>query len=205
MKTSVLQDKLAKGLSIVGKAVENRPTLPVLGNVLMATEDARLRLSATNLEMSITTWIGAKVDREGAITLPAKTFADLVNNLSPERVDLSLDSSTHTVNVRCGATNSNIKGIDASEFPLVPQGGDPDVVIPGKTLKEMITQTVFAAAKEDNRPILTGIQTVFDGNVMTMVAADGYRLAVRTTEIDQHFEKPVELVIPARALAEVGR
>jgi len=80
MKVSVLQDKLAKGLSIVGRAVENRPTLPVLGNILLATDDARLRLSATNLEMSITTWIGAKVDREGSITLPSRTLADLVNN-----------------------------------------------------------------------------------------------------------------------------
>ncbi|MBZ0279482.1 MAG: DNA polymerase III subunit beta [Anaerolineae bacterium] len=205
MRVSVLQDKLAKGLSTVARAVENRPTLPVLGNILMATEDARLKLSATNLEMSITTWIGAKVDKEGAITLPAKTLADLVNNLSPERVDLALDASTLTVNVRCGATNSNIKGIDAAEFPLVPQGGEGDVVIPGKVLKEMIAQTVFAAAKEDNRPILTGVQIQLDGNVMTMASADGYRLAVRTAEIDQTFTKPVEFVVPAKSLAEVGR
>src|SRR5438046_8302190 len=109
MRVSVLQDKLAKGFSIVGRAVENRPTLPVLGNILLATEDARLKLQATNLEMSITTWIGAKVEQEGSITLPAKTLADLVNNLSPERVDLNLDTATQTVNVRCGATVSNIK------------------------------------------------------------------------------------------------
>ncbi len=205
MKVSVLQDKLAKGLSIVSKAVENRPTLPVLGNILLATEDARLKLSATNLEMSITTWIGAKVEREGAITLPSKTFADLVNNLSPERVDLTLDTATLTVNVRCGATTSNIKGIDSAEFPMVPQGGDIDVALPGKTLKEMIMQTAFAAAKEDNRPILTGILLQLDGSVMTLAAADGYRLAVRTTEIDQHFPKPVDIVIPARSLSEVGR
>lgn len=205
MRVSVLQDKLAKGLGIVGRAVENRPTLPVLGNILLATEDARLKLCATNLEMSITTWIGAKVDVEGAITLPAKTFADLVNNLSPERVDLTLDKATLTVNVRCGATNSNIKGISADEFPLVPQGGEGDIVVPGKVLKEMIVQTVFAAAKEDNRPILTGVQFQLDGSVMTLAAADGYRLAVRTAEIDEHFPEPVEFVVPARSLAEVGR
>ncbi len=205
MKVSVLQDKLAKGLSIVGKAVENRPTLPVLGNVLLATEDARLKLAATNLEMSITTWIGAKVEREGSITLPSKTLADLVNNLAQERVDLTLDNANQTVHIKCGATTSDVKGIDAGEFPLVPQGGDDDVSIPGKVLKDMINQTVFAAAKEDNRPILTGILTQFDGNVMTMAAADGYRLAVRTTEIEQEFKKRVDLVIPARALAEVAR
>lgn len=205
MKTSVLQDKLAKGLSIVARAVENRPTLPVLGNILLATEDARVKLAATNLEMSITTWIGAKVEQEGSITLPAKTLADLVNNLSPERVDLSLDPATLTVNVRCGATVSNVKGIDAAEFPVIPSGGDADITISGKTFKDMINQTVFAAAKEDNRPILTGVLMQLDGNVMTMASADGYRLAVRTTDIEQTFAKRLDIVIPAKALTEVGR
>lgn len=205
MRLSVLQDKLARGLSIVSRAVESRPTLPVLGNVLLATEDARLKLAATNLEMSITTWIGAKVEREGAITLPAKTLADLVNNLSQDRVDMTLDPSTQTVKIQCGATTSNIKGIDASEFPMIPQGGREDVVLPGKLLKELINQSVFAAAKDDNRPILTGVYTQFDGSVMTMAAADGYRLAVRTTEIEQHFPQQVDMVIPARALSEIAR
>lgn len=205
MRATVLQDNLAKGLSIVSRAVDNRPTLPVLANVLLATEDTRLRLAATNLEMSITTYIGAQVGEEGAITLPAKTFVELVNNLSPERVDLALDNSTQTVNVRCGAANSNIKGIAASEFPMIPQGGEQAVLLPGATLKEMINQTVFASAKEDNRPILTGIYTQLDGNVITMAAADGYRLAVRTAEIEAHFPQPVEMVIPARSLTEVAR
>lgn len=205
MRVSVLQENLAKGLSIVTRAVDSRPTLPVLGNVLVETEDAQLKLVATNLEMGITCWIGAKVDQAGSITLPAKTFSDLVSNLSPERVDLNLDNTTQTVNVRCGATVSNIRGIDAGEFPLVPQGGESDVVLPGRILKDMINQTVFAAAKEENRPILTGIYTQLDGNVLTMAAADGYRLAVRTTEIERTFTKPVEMVIPARALGEIAR
>lgn len=205
MRVSVLQENLAKGLSIVSRAVENRPTLPVLANIMLETEDARLKLAATNLEMSIVCWIGAKVEQEGAITLPAKTFADLVSNLSPERVDLALNLQTLTVNVRCGTTNSNIKGIDASEFPLVPQGGAGEVQVPGKVLKEMINQTVFAAAKEDNRPILTGIFTQFDKDVLTMAAADGYRLAVRTTKLEQSFARPMDMTIPAKPLQEVAR
>jgi len=207
MRVSVRQENLAKGLSIVGKAVENRPTLPVLSNVLLATEDARLKLAAMDmgLGMSITCWIGAKVDQAGAITLPSRTLVDLVNNLSPERVDLLLDKATQTMNVRCGATVSNIKGIDASEFPMIPEDTQGDVIVSGQVLKDMIAQTVFAAAKEDNRPILTGVYTEFNGNMMTMAAADGYRLAVRTTEIEQRFDKKLSLVIPARALAEVAR
>lgn len=205
MRVSILQDQLAKGLSIVSRAVDSRPTLPVLANVLLATEEGRLKLVATNLEMSITTYIGAKIDRPGAITLPAKTFSELVSNLSPERVDLSLDEATHTVNVRCGMTNSNIRGISASEFPPVPEVDDPDVVLPARLMRDMINQTVFAAAKEDNRPILTGIYTRFEDNVMTLAAADGYRLAVRTSKIEQTFSKPQVLVIPAKTMAELAR
>ena len=205
MRASVLQENLAKALNIVSKAVDSRPTLPVLANVLLETEDARLKLVATNLEMSITCWIGAKIEEPGTITLPAKTFTDLVTNLSPERVDLKLDENTRTMNVRCGTTNSNIKGIDAEEFPLIPQGGDDQVRVPGKPLKEMIAQTVFAAAKEDNRPILTGVYTQFDTNVLTMAAADGYRLAMRTTEIERTFVNPIDMVIPSRSLGEVAR
>jgi DNA polymerase III subunit beta len=208
MKLSVLQENLAKGLSIVNRAVEARPTMPVLGNILLQTEEARLKLAAVNMSlgMGITCWIGAKVETSGTITLPSKTFSDLVSNLSPERVDIQLDPSTQAVNLRCGTTNANIKGIDADEFPPVPvndNGGD--LAVDGAVLKQMIQQTVFAAATEDNRPILTGIYTRLEDDTMTMAAADGYRLAVRTCKLEQSFEEPIEMVIPAKSLAEVGR
>jgi DNA polymerase III subunit beta len=208
MKLSVLQENLAKGLSIVNKAVETRPTMPVLGNILLQTEEARLKLAAVNMSlgMGITCWIGAKVEQEGEVTLPAKTFADLVSNLSPERVDLSLEVSTQTMNLRCGGTNANIKGIDADEFPPVQHGdGSGDLAIEGDVLKQMILQTVFAAATEDNRPILTGVYTRFEGDTMTMAAADGYRLAVRTAKLNESFDDPIEMVIPAKSLQEVAR
>jgi DNA polymerase-3 subunit beta len=207
MKVSVLQENLAKGLSIVGKAVESRPTMPVLSNILLETEETRLKLAAVNMSlgMGITAWIGAKVETEGAITLPAKTFADLVNNLSPERVDLALDTATQTVHVRCGGSKSNIRGIDADEFPPVPSDDGGDIAIPADVFKSMINQTVFAAATDDSRPILTGIFTQMDGNTLTMAAADGYRLAVRTAELEEGFPKKMDMVIPSRALAEVAR
>mgnify|MGYP001080075935 CR=1 FL=1 len=207
MKVSVLQENLAKGLGTVNKALESRPTMPVLGNVLLETEDSRLKLAVVNMSlgMGITCWIGAKVEQSGAITLPAKTFADLVSNLSPERVDLNLDPATQTVHLKCGGSKSNIKGIDADEFPPVQDDPGGDVAIPAKTLREMINQTAFAAATEDNRPILTGVYMLFEGNVLTLAAADGYRLAVRTTELEQTFEEKVDMVVPAKALAEVAR
>lgn len=205
MRISVLQENLSKGVSTVTKAVDPRPPLPVLANVLLEAEDARLKLAATNLQMSITMWIGAKVEQPGTITLPAKTFADLVNNLSRERVDLALDAQTHTVHVHCGATNSNIKGIDADEFPPVTHGEQVDVLIEGQVLQEMINQTAFAAAKEDNRPILTGVYVELEGEDITMAAADGYRLAVREGRLLRPVAQPMTLVIPARTLLEVAR
>lgn len=207
MKVSVSQENLARGLSIVNRAVESRPTMPVLGNVLLEAEEAHLRLSSVNatLGMDITCWIGAKVHTPGAITLPARTFADLVSNLSPEQVDLTLDEPTQTVNLRCGGTRANIRGIDADEFPPVQHKEGGDLVMDGRVLKEMINQTVFAAAADDNRPILTGVHTRLEGNVITMTASDGYRLAVRTARLEQEFAAPVDMVIPGRALVEAAR
>ena len=211
MRVSVRQENLAKGLGIVGRAVESRPTLPVLANILLRTGDegdARLRLSAMNMSsgLSISSWIGAQVGETGAITLPRNTLTDLVNNLSPERVDLSLEDSTRSVTVRCGANVSTLRGIDAGEFPLLPESnGSDEVTVPAELLRNMIRQTVFATAKEDNRPVLTGVFTEFKDNTLTMAAADGYRLAVRTGELERNFEEPRSMVVPGRALDEVAR
>ena len=113
MIVSVLQENLARGLGIVSRAVSPRSTLPVLANVLVATDEGRLRLSATNLELGITCWIGAKVEEEGATTVPARTFTDLVNTLTDDRVDMELTVRTQTLNVRTGTSNTDIKCIDA--------------------------------------------------------------------------------------------
>ncbi len=206
MRVSVLQENLARGLSIVNRAIGSRPTLPVLANVLISTEDTRLKLAATNLELGITTWIGAKVEEEGSITLPARTILDLVNTLSPERVDMELDERTNTLNVKCGSTKANIKGIDANEFPAVPSSeAETGIAIPAEAFQDMIKHVVFAAATEDNRPILTGILVKLEGNTFTMAAADGYRLAVRVTELETAVPEAMSLIVPAKTLAELSR
>ena len=205
MIVSVLQENLAKNLNIVTKAVDSNPPLPVLANVLLETEDSRLKISATNLELSISVWIGAKVEQTGSITLPARTFSELVNSLSRERVDLRLDAATHTVHLRCGVQTSNIRGIDADEFPPINHNERADLQIQGESLREMIVQTAFAAAREQNRPILTGVYFQLEGQTMTLAAADGYRLAVRTAEIGENFGERQDMVVPARTMSEVAR
>ncbi len=112
MKVSCLQENLAKGLSVVSRAVAARSTLPVLGNVLLATDQGRLKLAATNLELAVTDWIGAKVDEEGAITVPARVLTDFVNSMPPERIDMELNVRTQTLHIKCARYDANVKGID---------------------------------------------------------------------------------------------
>jgi DNA polymerase-3 subunit beta len=206
MKVTCLQDNLAKGLSIVSRAVSPRSTLPVLGNVLLATDNGRLKLSATNLEIVITCWIGAKVAADGATTVPARTFSELVSTLPPDQVTLNLNEVTQTLHVSCQRTEANVKGISASEFPLVPQPDEKTRIrIEPAVLKQIISQVAFAAATDDSRPTLTGVSTTFDGNRIMMAATDGFRLSLRSANIAGFVEKPFSVVIPARALTDVAR
>lgn len=206
MKVTVLQENLAHGLSIVARAVATRSSLPVLANVLIATDEGRLRLSATNLELGITCWIGAKIEEEGSTTVPARTFSDLVNTLAEPRVDLDLNVRTQTLNVRCGASNTNIKCIDAQEFPPMPvPDAESAVQINVADFKEMIQQVVFAASTDEARPVLTGVHVTLQGNQITMSAADGFRLSVRKAELSNSVARALNAIVPSRALTELAR
>ena len=206
MKVTVLQESLARGLSIVSRAVSPRSTLPVLSNVLVASDEGRLRLSATNLELGITCWIGARIEEEGSTTVPARTFADLVGTLPQEQVSLNLATATQTLNVRCGASNTDIKCIDAQEFPPLPV---PDmegaILLNVADFKDMISQVVFAASVDEARPVLMGVLVNVDGDSVTMAAADGFRLSVRKGTLSQPAPQPLTAIIPARALGELAR
>src|SRR5512137_250004 len=206
MKLSCMQENLAKGLSIVSRAVAARSTLPVLGNILLATDNGRLRLSATNLELSITCWIGAKIEEDGSTTVPAKTLVDLVNTLPQDKVEMSLVVRTQTVNLSCGRIHANLKGIDAQEFPIVALADlDAAIQLNVEDLQEMIDHVIFAVATDDARPLLTGVLARIDGGEVTLAASDGFRLALRTAHLSTPTGGPITAIIPGRALAELGR
>jgi DNA polymerase-3 subunit beta len=206
MKVSCLQENLARGLSTVARAVASRSTLPVLSNVLVATDNGRLRLTATNLEMGISCWIGAKVEEDGATTAPSRTLVDLVNTLPNDRVDMELVVRTQTLKVRCGSFNNDLKCIDAQEFPPLPQAGDEEgLTLNVEDLKEMIAQVAFAASSDDARPVLTGVLLEIDGGELTLAAADGFRLSVRTAHLSSPGTGKLRAIVPARALGELGR
>jgi DNA polymerase-3 subunit beta len=177
----------------------------VLANVLLRTEDAGLKLTATNLEIGITYWVPGKIETDGATTVPARLLADLVSSLpGAEKVDLELQG-TDTLHLRCGRFATHVKGIDADEFPTIQTAGErPTTRISQKVLKKALEETIFAAASDEARPILTGVLARFEGSRLTLAAADNYRIAVRTIDILDPVEA-ASVVIPARALAELSR
>lgn len=206
MRVSCLQENLAKGLSIVSRAVSHRSTLPVLGNIMLSTDRGRLRLSATNLEIGIHCWVAARVDDEGATTIPARLLTDFVNSLPPERIDIELVVRTQSLNLRCARYEANIKGIDANEFPRIPVAEASGLVkLDPPQLRQMIDQVAFAAASDDSRPTLAGVNAGFRDQLFTLAATDGYRLSVRESELEQAVTEPVSVIIPARSLVELSR
>ena len=206
MKVTCLQENLARGLLIAGRAVSTRGSLPILGNVLLRTESGRLKLTATNLEVGINVWVPAKVDDEGAITVPAKLFTDFVNSLPPGPAELSLNVRTKTVHLKSGPYEANFKGMDAEEFPIIPVAPEkPTTRLAKSTLRRMIGEVAFVATTDDSRPVLTGVLTTFEGDRITMAAADPYRLSVRTAPLLTKVETKLEAIIPARSLQEVQR
>ena len=206
MKVTVLQENLARGLGVVSKAVSPRSTLPVLANVLIASDEGRLRLSATNLEMGITCWIPARIDEEGSTTVPARTFSDLVGTLPSDQVLLKLDPQTQTLNVRGGSSTNDIKCIDAQEFPPMPVPDfDGAVQINVGDFREMIHQVAFAASSDEARPVLMGVLVQVDKDKLTMAAADGFRLSVRKAVLSTPSSAPVSAIVPAQALKELAR
>ena len=208
MRLSVLQENLAKGLSIVGRAVSSRSTLPVLGNILLSTDENRLKLAATNLEVGVSCWLGAQVEDDGAITLPARLLTDWVNSMQPDKIEMELVVRQMSMNLKCGRSESNMKGIDASEFPLIPTAdGENALGLAPATLRRIIDQVVFAAAdaKDTSRPMLTGVLARFEGDRLTLAATDGYRLSVRRTVLPAPAPHDLSVIVPARSLAEVSR
>jgi DNA polymerase-3 subunit beta len=206
MKLSCLQENLNRGLSIVGRAVATKTTLPITNNVLLATDEGRLKLVATNLEMAISCWIGAKIEDEGAITVPARLLTEFVSSLPSDTISIQLSPQTKTLGLKCARFEARISGIDAKEFPPIPsvdEGITTKVEV--EALRQAINQVVFAAATEESRPVLTGVCTQFEGKTLTLAAADGFRLAVFKLPVAEAIKPKTEVIIPARTLAELNR
>jgi len=219
MKITVLQENLKHGLSLVSRAASLlRVTLPVLSNILVVTENGRLRLAATDLEMSITCWIDAKIEREGAATVPARTFFDLVNTLTPDAISLDYDEASSTMKLSCGKSKTKLKCISAEEFPPVSgrrptfgvrASGNPTfesegIQIKAERLLEMIRQTAFSASKDIARPVLTGVLVTIAEEDIILASAAGFRLSEYKARLSAPVSEPISALVPAKSLNELA-
>ncbi len=206
MRLSCLQENLSRGLGVVGSAVAARTTYPVMQNVLMTTDNARLKLAATNQEIAISTWIGAQIEEEGEVTIPARLLTEFVNSLPAERIDLDYTEQPVGVSIKCARFSAQINGTPAGDFPPVPtvESGVAGQIDP-EVLNDAIKHVAIAAATEDSRPVLTGINVEISGDDFTFAAADGFRLAVYEGKLSEPLPEDVSFIIPARALNEISR
>jgi len=188
----------------VGRVVSTRASLPVLSNVLLATDGNRLRLSATNLEIGINYWIGSKVDDQGSVTVPARLFAEFVSNLPHGNISLSAIDAVLTV--KSPHYESKINGISSEEFPLIPSiTTDPVLSLDATVLREALAQVVVAASADEARPVLAGVYMYTEEDNLFLVATDSYRLAEKRLELDGDAPKAFSVIVPARTMQELVR
>jgi DNA polymerase-3 subunit beta len=203
-KVTVQKNTFAESLAIVGRAVGAHSHLPILSNVLLSKDEDQLRLSATDLSLGVTVWMDARMDGDPGLTLPAKTLTDVVNSLIEPEVVFSVNGKPEA-SLKCGAYKGIVKGVEASEFPSIPEFNvSSGIPLESNVFKQMIQKVAFAASTDDTRPVLTGIWMSMDGKAASMVATDGFRLAIHKAELPATIGKK-QLIVPASAMKEVVR
>ena len=206
MKVQVLQENLQRGLAIVGRAVATRSTLPITANVLLQTDKGRLKLAATDLDIAISAWVGAKIDEEGGTTVPSRLITDFISSLPPATALLEIPDRGRQLRLECARNESTITAMDAEDFPRIATISDGVAVqLDPKALRRAIDRVEFAAASDDSRPVLTGIHVKTEGTRLTLASADGFRVAVADITLGAEPADPIEVIIPARALRELAR
>lgn len=203
MKISCLKENLSKGLNIVSRLSSTKSTLEILSHILISTENGRLKLSATNLEIGINYKIGAKVEEEGSITVPAKLFTDLVSQLPEGKI--SLIKENNNILVKAKNYESRVNGLSADDFPLIPKIKDKkSFSLKGNDLRNAISMVSFASAQEEIRPQLAGIFMDANKNKLSLVATDSYRLAEKKIAIEENLGV-FKVIVPSRSLVELSK
>jgi DNA polymerase III subunit beta len=207
VRVSCSQESLHRALSTAGRAVATKSTLPVLGNYLIEASDGELLISATNLEIGITVRLEAAVEKEGKATVQARVLSDFVGSLQPGEVQLNLDQGPLTMTVSQKATEAHVRGIDPDDFPPLNRTMKEGMTLrlDPATLRDAIGHVVFAAASDDSRPVLAGVQVVARDDKLSLAAADGFRMSLHHARLGQTVEQPLSIIVPARAMNELSR
>lgn len=207
MKAIINQDELSKALSLIGRIVPTRGQLPILANVLIEAEKEGLWLTVTNLEIGMRIFVGGKVENEGKLTIPAKNLAEYVTSLSGA---VTLDGDVDKLIITAGKYKATFAGISASEFPVMPRFGldEAKKAITGlkkKIISQIASEVAFAAAGEESRPVLTGVQLKRQGKKLWATATDGFRLSRKLVEVEEDATSDRTIILPARTIMELAK
>jgi DNA polymerase III subunit beta len=204
MKFTCLKENLSKSLSIVSKAIPLKHSMPILTNVLLTTKDGRLKIAGTNTDTYITTYVGASVEEEGSITVPARLLSEFVSNLSGETVTAHIDNDIF--HVISGKTKSKFNGMNADEYPDIPllQDDLPYIELDPKEFAHALSQVGFAVAVDTSRPVFSGVYINYADSQLTVVGSDGFRLSERVLTVEGN-APDFSVIIPARNLLEISR
>ena len=203
MKFTVLQENLKNAVSTTSHFISPKAQLPILGNILIKTTKSKIILSSTNLETSVSISIGAKIEKEGEITVPGRTFCDIVSNLRPGLIDIEVEKEQ--LKVSAGSFKSNILGINSSDFPIIPNSiGKNAITLPKEKLIEGLIKTLFTVSSDETRPVLTGVLFIFKGKKLHLVATDGFRLSQKIINLEKEYEEQ-KIIVPKTILLEISK
>lgn len=203
MKFLCNQNELAQAINIVQKAVSSKSTLPILKGIYMEAHGDKLRLVGNDLSIGIDTSIKAEVITEGSIVISSKIFGEIVRKLPNANIEITVDDSKNVI-IKCLSSEFNIQGQSAEEYPeLAELDENNSYDIESDLLKNMIRQTIFATSQDESRLVLTGVLVEIKNRIISMVAIDGYRLALKTGTIVSDIEN--KAIIPGKTLNEVGK
>lgn len=201
MDLQITQENLNKALSHVARIAASRTTLPILSNVLLQTENNRLKISATNLDIAISQHIGTKIKKEGSLTVPARLFQDFINNLPKTTITLKQDE--HKLHIQADNYKSTINGIPMDDYPIMPAITEgKSFSIPSKDLKKALQQVIFAASSDEARPVLTAIYIHNKKDQLYFVATDSYRLAEKQVA---SISQDISLLVPSSSMQDLLR
>jgi DNA polymerase-3 subunit beta len=205
MKILCTQENLQKNLTYLDRVVVKKTSLPILGNILFETENGQIKLSATNLEIGITTFVGGKVIETGIAALPAKIITNFINNLPVGDV-VEIETDGQKVLLRSGGSDLSIFSADGKEFPLIPKGSFEDgLKIDGQEFKKALQRVLYAASVNVIRPELTGVYFLFENDKLKLVATDSFRLVEEKITISQSQRNIESAIVPTDTLQEVLR
>jgi DNA polymerase-3 subunit beta len=204
MKLQVLQENLNKAIGIASRFTSNRAQLPILGNILLSANKNKLTVSSTNLEISVSMSMGAKIEKEGEIGVPSRVFTELISNLPQET--LTLEAEKEQLKISTPSFSSNVLGMNTSDFPKIPSRvvKEKGIVFPKEDFSKALSKVLFASSIDETRPILTGVLMILEKGSLTLVATDGFRLSFNKIKLQEIKEGP-RMVLPKNVLSEIGR